>query len=390
MLFKNHKCYTYICFILTLCMLHCIKIQGNERTIMGTSNGNLWIAEEDGINFVEKKLPWANNKIDPSQKESKDNPNLGYGNIYSATYNGNVLAVSGDLNHIFYSFDRGDTWFLNQYIRKELVVKYLDDSNIERTRDSLDLQGIAYGNNTWVAAASRSVIITATDITGKWQYQNCREAFPDVDLGPQGRCNMFFRGLLFGKGYFVVYGAPQTGSKQIVAFYSKDAKVWKVIPGLSSNVAVIIFRNGRFYVPAGEDVIHTEDISSGKWETIPKITDGVGGIAFISSAMDANEKNTLLIGGRDENFYVIVEGRGFETCQERDDLVIPGKVATTCLGFDTRRLGSVSSISYTPSNNGTWRIGTAKGYLFYNIGGNFQELAHKKYGFDPINLIFSY
>ena len=354
-----------ISFLVLSCTVEFNSIPGPKKQeirnyMISTSQGLFYKSEKDGIEYRPIIPQWRNT--------GSRTFNIGYGNIYNMKYVDGALTAVGDLGHLFVSFDRGETWEVNQ--------------SLEEENTFADLLDMDFGQNHYIAIFSRTGILIGTNGSlGKFKRVNCEE----FTLEAEGaRCNLFLKGIKYFNNYWVMWGAPPVGFKISVAYYSVDnGRTWnKLSPfwftdydgsvkriSLSSIQEAHVHINGRWYfliddkllISRSGNPISSEDNPYRLW----KVSTGVQGRRLQASSFSLSEDGRVALVGVNHYYY----GEKGEEIKEY----------YPTMNHRSHKVRYQSEI---------WRILTGDGVLHYSADGiNYDDI---RYGIGALNDILAY
>ena len=337
--------------------------------IMAGSEGIFYKSDGRGVSFREIVPDWGDEE---AVKHGIDKTfSIGYGNIYDIIYAQGLLIAAADLNRIFVSYDRGESWSYNPNVFDLRV-----GGREPEGRYLVDFRGIAYGDGVYIAVSSRTGIFKARNPMGHFERIDCRgiAGIPE----DQGDCNSFLRGIAYGSGYFVIWGGGQSGATVNVFLYSDDkGSTWKLL-SQAFYVENVKFYRGRWYysgrprrdgVVAGDFEIHGQTGLRYTESSHPASKLHLYPYYDLDSATSLpvfglGEDKVKLVGARrDARYLIIDDGTGIRNCR-RD--TIDGDPNRLCDIFNTHVTGVHTDMLHT---NGLWRIITTDGYYYYSEHG---------------------
>ena len=345
--------------------------------IMAGSEGIFYKSDDRGASFREIVPDWGDEEA--LRHGLTRTFAIGYGNIFDIIYAQGALVAAADLNRIFVSYDRGETWVYNPHV---FDLRVGGKKLVGSISYPVDFTGIAYGDGVYIAVSSRTGIFRARNPMGHFERVDCN-TLTEVPES-QGRCNMFFRGVAYGAGHFVIWGSGQAHSTVNVLLYSDDrGSTWHLL-SQAFYVDTVKFYRGRWY--------YSGKANSSMPDFKFLISIGRSGLRYTETAHPASnyhihpywlhprakradagslsvfglgDDEVKLIGSsRDSSYLTIDDGTGIRNC--RENTTEGGNPDRLCDIFDPYITGGHTDIIHT---NGLWRIITTDGYYYYSEKG---------------------
>ena len=325
--------------------------------LIASSDGKIYRSKRDGIEFSKVTLPWDQSITYPNHTLN----GIGFGNIFSleTTANEYVLA-SGDRYHLFASYDRGKTWHRNQNI---IDTEYINPAT-KRVYEG-DIRDVAVNPATGriIAVGSRTMVLysDSKNPLASFSLYDCNRF--TLVTEEQGRCNIFFKGIEFYDGYFVLWGSPQAFSDAYIAFWSNDnGETWHQLPAYeyleveiynySDSISTMKAKQGVWFIHRGYSIFKTSSSNPrSSYIRLKSLDDH----HIHSSDFDVSPEGHVISVTRDASLFLDRgDGDGLEACGS--------------FSFTPEEVCNIIDGSYTKvlHSKGVWRILTADGWFYYS------------------------
>ena len=363
----------------------------NNTYIMASANAFGKSTDNRGLSY-KKILP--NNGDEEAEAAGIDRTfKLGYGNINKIIKAENSLVAVSDLNRIFASYDQGETWHYNPNI---FHFRWAPVTGGVVNKKFLPLNSIDYNAGRYIAVGHRSVMLIGDDgALGEYRHIDCETAFDDIPADDLKKCNLFFEGIVYGDGYWVLWGGAEGTSPRFdIIFYSDDnGDTWKHLNKLSEQTSqqavlgVKFYKDRWYFVMNSGRLRFTEDSDpNGSTENWPRHSEW--GSVKVNSNFTITDKHKIRVmsGGRDDSSLVLDDSDpdddngGLRHCEPTG----PIEDAQFCTFFNPWSTGVPNKFLFS---DGLWYMLTSNGYYYVSETG--YEWYQYRFGFESLNDIIS-
>ncbi len=347
--------------------------ESNDNYLIAASDGFMYKADEDGVNYRRTYMPWYET---PRFSDLKGNARNDYGSLLDIEYDSKsgILMSSADFNQVFFSFDRGRTWHLNRCLAG------IPEQDEKGDINTHSFTGIAGYDGRYMVVASNSTLFIGEDPLGPWRRYPCE----DFVTGCDNRA--YFIDIEYAHGFWILYSRS---SVRDTMYSNDDGITWQKfersvleVDGIEAQGVIreIRFLRRRWYIlitdaKLGRLLLSNSADPREGFRTLVRL-DTIAEYAESVSSFDI-DFDTGLIGFASPKSSSLVYYDGKDELQD--------SFTRNSGKLDVQRYGGIIHMDYT---NGTWRYVTNRGYVYYT--SDRTDFMRTRISFDQLNRVVPY